>query len=157
MRDLHSNLQMVQSLDPAVTLTDRMGAPIDRQGYESVEHLVLVGTSGDALSPTLSLSLRLDESEDGSSWAPVGNDSDVVGGPVDPGGLFAVIDNVAADGGTYAIGYIGNARYSRKCGPPALPNIFKGNDHEPDPHHGASDRTCHPGGCQTAFAGGRDG
>ncbi|MEQ9518793.1 MAG: hypothetical protein RLN89_05060 [Parvibaculum sp.] len=113
MRDLHSNLKMVQSLDPAVTMTDRAGAPIDRQGYESVEHLVLVGASGETLSPALSLSLRLDESEDGSSWSPVTNDTDVVGGPVDPGGLFATIDDVAEDASTYAIGYVGNARFSR--------------------------------------------
>lgn len=108
-----TTFKLVQSLDPSVTRTGRAGAPVDRQGYESVEHLVLVGTSREALSPSLSIELRLDESEDGTSWLPVINDSDVVGGPISDVGIFATLDHVAKDGQTYAIGYRGDARYSR--------------------------------------------
>lgn len=113
MRDLHSNLGLVQSLDPAVTTASRVGAPIDRQGFESVEHIVLLGMSGDTLSPSVSLSLTLEESEDGSNWSAVVNDSDVLGASVDGNGTFALVDDGAEDGQPYAVGYVGDARYCR--------------------------------------------
>ncbi len=113
MRDLHSNLGVVQSLDPAVTTSTRVGAPIDRQGYESVEHIVSLGMSGDTLSPSVSLSLKLEESEDGSNWTAVLNDSDVLGHAVDGTGTFALVDDPSEDGRPIAIGYLGDARYCR--------------------------------------------
>ncbi|MEQ9144360.1 MAG: hypothetical protein RLO08_08380 [Parvibaculaceae bacterium] len=113
MRDLHSSLGLVQTLDPAVTSATRAGAPVDRQGYESVEHVVLVGTSGDTLSGSVSITLQLDESEDGAVWAPVVDDSHVLGASVDMTGAFALIDDVAEDGMAYSVGYVGDARYSR--------------------------------------------
>jgi len=113
MRDLHSNLGVVQSLDPAVTTATRVGAPIDRQGFESVEHIISLGMSGDTLSPSVSLSLKLEESEDGSNWSPVVNDSDVIGASVDGSGIFALVDDGAEDGQAYAVGYVGDARYCR--------------------------------------------
>lgn len=113
MRDLHSNLGFLQTLDPAVTTATRAGAPVDRQGFESVEHIVLVGTSADILSPTVTIQLQLDESDDGSTWSPVIADSDVLGGPIDGAGVFTTIDDPTEDGIAYAIGYVGDARYSR--------------------------------------------
>jgi len=113
MRDVHSNLGIVQSLDPAVTTATRVGAPIDRQGFESVEHIISLGMSGDTLSPSVSLSLKLEESEDGSNWSAVVNDSDVLGSSVDDSGTFALIDDGAEDGQAYAVGYVGDARYCR--------------------------------------------
>lgn len=113
MRDLHSNLGIVQSLDPAVTTSTRVGAPIDRQGYESVEHIVSLGVSGDTLSPSVSLSMKLEESEDGTNWTAVVNDSEVLGAAVDATGVFALVDDPAEDGQAIAIGYVGDARYCR--------------------------------------------
>ncbi|MAN63260.1 MAG: hypothetical protein CMI60_15080 [Parvibaculum sp.] len=113
MRDLHSNLGIVQSLDPAVTTATRVGAPIDRQGYESVEHIVSLGMSGDVLSPSVSLALRLEESEDGTNWTAIVNDSDVLGAAVDGSGIFALVDDSSEDGQAFAIGYVGDARYCR--------------------------------------------
>ncbi len=113
MRDLHSNLGLIQTLDPAVTTASRSGAPVDRQGYESVEHVILIGISGDTLSGANTISLQLDESEDGSLWSPVVDDSHVLGASVDVAGIFAVIDDGSEDGFAYAIGYVGDARYSR--------------------------------------------
>jgi hypothetical protein len=113
MRDLHSNPDLLQTLDPAVTKTTRAGAPIDRQGYETVKHVVLIGTSADTLSSSVFVSLQLDESEDGSTWSPVVNDSDVLGGSVDDAGVFATVDDSMEDGQAYAVGYVGDARYSR--------------------------------------------
>lgn len=113
MRDLHSNLGIVQSLDPAVTTSTRVGAPVDRQGYESVEHIVSLGVSGDTLSPSVSLSMKLEESEDGTNWTAVVNDSEVLGAVVDGTGVFALVDDPAEDGQAIAVGYVGDARYCR--------------------------------------------
>lgn len=113
MRDLHSNLSIVQSLDPAVTTSTRVGAPVDRQGYESVEHIVSLGVSGDTLSPSVSLSMKLEESEDGTNWTAVVNDSEVLGAVVDGTGVFALVDDPAEDGQAIAVGYVGDARYCR--------------------------------------------
>lgn len=113
MRDIHHNIAVVQTLDPAVTTADRVGAPVDRRGFEAAEHLVLVGASGDALSGSVFIELKLEHSEDGSNWSAVTLADDVLGGPVDSAGTFATVDAVAEDQTTYRIGYVGNARYSR--------------------------------------------
>lgn len=113
MRDLHSSLGLIQTLDPAVTTASRAAAPVDRQGFESVEHVVLIGVSGDTLSGSNTISLRLDESEDGSNWSPVIDDSHVLGVSIDEAGIFALIDDGSEDGLAHSVGYVGDARYSR--------------------------------------------
>lgn len=112
MKDLHHNLKTVQSLDPAVTTSARSGAPIDRQGFEAVEHIVLFGASDDTLSSTLKTEAKLEASEDGANWAAV-TDAKAVNGTVSAAGVFATVDAAAKAQKEYRIGYVGNARYSR--------------------------------------------
>jgi hypothetical protein len=112
MKDLHHNLKTVQSLDPAVTTGARSGAPIDRQGFEAVEHIVLFGASGDTLSPTLKFEAKLEASENGTDWSPV-TEAKAVNGAVSASGVFATVDAAAKAQKEYRIGYVGNARYSR--------------------------------------------
>lgn len=113
MRDIHHNIRTVQTLDPAVTASPRSGAPVDRRGFEAVEHIVLFGASGDTLSPALKMEAKLEASEDGTSWAPVTDARAVTGGPVSTGGVFATVDAAAKAQKEYRVGYVGNARYSR--------------------------------------------
>ncbi|MFZ3035379.1 MAG: hypothetical protein WA138_15365 [Parvibaculum sp.] len=113
MKDLHHNIQTVQTLDPAVTTANRAGAPVDRRGFESVEHIVLFGASGDTLSGTLKFDVKLEASEDGSNWATVTEADDINGGPISAAGIFATVDSTSLDQTDYRIGYVGNARYSR--------------------------------------------
>jgi hypothetical protein len=113
MKDLHHNIKTVQTLDPAVTTTTRVGAPVDRRGFESVEHIVLIGASGDTLSETLYMAAKLEASEDGTTWEPVTDGGAVIGGPVSGSGIFATIASDQAAQMEYRIGYLGNARYSR--------------------------------------------
>ena len=113
MKDLHHNIKTVQTLDPAVTTTNRAGAPVDRQGFESVEHIVLFGASGDTLSESVRTDVKLEASEDGSNWLAVSDADDVNGGPISAGGIFATVDSTSLDQTDYRIGYVGNARYSR--------------------------------------------
>jgi hypothetical protein len=113
MKDLHHNIKTVQTLDPAVTTAARVGAPVDRRGFESVEHIVLFGASGDALSGSLKTDVKLEASEDGSNWVAVIDADDINGGPISTAGIFATVNSLSVDQMAYRIGYVGNARYSR--------------------------------------------
>lgn len=113
MRDIHSRIKTVQTLDPAVTTSARSGAPVDRQGFESVEHIVQFGASGDTLSGSKKTDVKLEHSEDGSNWAAVTDAKAVNGGPVDASGYFATVNSAGTAQKEYRIGYVGNARYSR--------------------------------------------
>ncbi|MCE9650580.1 MAG: hypothetical protein K8R18_13235 [Parvibaculum sp.] len=112
MKDLHHNLKTVQTLDPAVTTGARSGAPVDRQGFEAVEHIVLFGASGDTLSSALKLEAKLEASENGTDWSAV-TDAKAVNGAVSASGVFATVDAAAKAQKEYRVGYAGNARYSR--------------------------------------------
>tara|TARA_R110000824_G_scaffold366730_2_gene555681 strand:- start:213806 stop:214237 length:432 start_codon:yes stop_codon:yes gene_type:complete len=113
MKDLHHNIKTVQTLDPAVTTANRAGAPVDRAGFEAVEHIVLFGASGDTLSGTVKTDVKLEASEDGSNWAAVTDASHVLGALPDENGIFASVESDEAAQVEYRIGYVGHARYSR--------------------------------------------
>lgn len=113
MRDLHSYIALIQTLTPATRTADANGAGVDRQGFESVEHLVFVGLSGDVLSGALKIDLKLEESDDNVTFTAVTAAEDVVGGTVAAGGIFATIDDPSEDETAFRIGYVGGKRYSR--------------------------------------------
>lgn len=113
MKDIHHNIKTVQTLDPAVTTAARVGAPVDRRGFASVEHVVLVGASGDTLSAALKIEAKLETSEDGTIWSAVTDAKAVHGGPVTSAGVFMTLDAAAKAQAEYRIGYAGEARYSR--------------------------------------------
>tara|TARA_R110002110_G_scaffold24174_8_gene90972 strand:+ start:224 stop:655 length:432 start_codon:yes stop_codon:yes gene_type:complete len=113
MKDLHHNIKTVQTLDPANTTASRAGAPVDRRGFEAVEHIAMFGASGDALSGSIKTDVKLEASEDGTNWLPVTHANEVNGGPVSETGVFATVNSTAVDQTAYRIGYVGHARYSR--------------------------------------------
>jgi hypothetical protein len=113
MNDLHHNIRTVQTLDPAVTTTNRAGAPVDRRGFGAVEHIVLFGASGDTLSGALKTDVKLEASDNGSDWTPVTNAVDILGGPISGTGVFATVDDDDLAQMEHRIGYVGAARYSR--------------------------------------------
>ncbi|MGV8996392.1 MAG: hypothetical protein ACOH12_05550 [Parvibaculaceae bacterium] len=113
MKDIHSKIKTVQTLDPANTTAARSSAPVDRQGFESVEHVVMFGASADTLSGAKKFDVRLEASEDGTTWANVTDAKAVNGGPVDANGYFATVSAAGLAQKEYRIGYVGNARYSR--------------------------------------------
>jgi hypothetical protein len=114
-RDLHSNIRVRQVLDPQLLTGTDDSTPCDaadHQGFQSVEHVVFVGASGDTLSGSLKIELAIEESEDGESFEPV-TDAGAVIGSVDEDGIFAVIDGAGEDAALYRVGYLGSKRYSR--------------------------------------------
>ena len=112
MRDLHNKVAVRQTLAPAVATSDRTSAAADRRGFESVEHIVALGASGDALTSSRRIDLRLEHSHDDTAWEPV-SDADVLGVVVDANGVFATIDDATLDESVYSAGYVGGRRYSR--------------------------------------------
>ncbi len=123
MRDLHNNIKIVKAISSR-TITgssDVNGADVDLQGYESLEHIVIVGNASgsDTLSGSLKLDLILQEADADSTGGAAGTysnvtDSDlVIGGSVDSNGIFATIDSNTEDDNVFSIGYIGAKRFSR--------------------------------------------
>jgi len=112
MRDLHNQVAVRHTLAPATHATTATGTTVDRRGFESVDHAVTLGASGDTLSPSVSITLKLEHSHDGSGWEAA-TDADALGPTLGAAGAFAVIDDTAEDGTTYRVGYVGGRRYSR--------------------------------------------
>jgi len=114
MRDLHNNVDVKEALEAIVVNNDTegTGSTIDLQGYNSAEMAVSVGQSGDTLSGSLFLEVKLQHSDDGSAWSAVGA-ADMLGAVPDANGRFALIDDPAEDGVVVAVGYIGSKRYIR--------------------------------------------
>lgn len=121
MRDLHNNINVLKSVaaQKAQGTTDITGADVDVQGFESLEHVVTVGTSGDTLSGALKMDLILEHADADSTGGAAGiysaviSADDVVGGTVDASGIFASVNSNALANAVYKIGYIGAKRFTR--------------------------------------------
>jgi hypothetical protein len=119
MFDLHNNIKVVGAYAPIIITADADGGTVDRQGFESVEHVVFLGATGDTLSGSVYAELVLQHSDNGSTWVDVTSADDVLVGndgvsaAPDANGVFATIDANAEDERHFRIGYRGGKRYSR--------------------------------------------
>lgn len=115
MRDTHSNVKTVQTLSPAVYTSDQNGAAVDSQGFDSIEHAVTVGITGDTLSGSVKLDLKLQHGDlaDSSDMANVTSANDVIPDTALTTGIFSTIDDNAEDDVVVKIGYRGDKRFSR--------------------------------------------
>lgn len=137
MRDLHSNLKLVQAVKAQVIGgTDVQSAAIDLLGYNSAEILIDVGTAGDTLGSTVSFDVIVTHSDDNSSYAAVAA-GDILGNNA-PGsnGEILTIDADAEAAKVYQFGYIGNKRYlkievesdgTHSTGTPFAVSVIKGH------------------------------
>ena len=113
MRDVHNNVALQQCLDPVVATADKNGAGVDLQGYDGCELAALIGQSGDTLSSSAKIDIKIEESDDNSTFSAVTSADDVLGGTPDSSGIFATIDAATEDEAVYRIGYVGGKRYAR--------------------------------------------
>jgi len=115
MNDLHHNIKPVTTLLPVVTTADKDGASVDRQGFQSVEHIIHLGAPGDTFSGSLKFDFFLEESDDPSSnFAGVTDANSLLGDfPLAADGHFLTVDANGECSQLYRIGYRGNKRYSR--------------------------------------------
>jgi hypothetical protein len=119
MRDLFSNVALFATLSPAVYTGDQNGAAVDSAGFDSITHVVHVGTTGDTLSGALKIDFKLQDSDDGTNWFPVTRYLDVKQSKVAPyqaidaNGIFLTVDSNLEDDAIFKIGYIGYRKFSR--------------------------------------------
>ena len=113
MQDLKSNLAFDESLNAIVKDADTNCTAIDSQGFSSVTHIVNVGAPGITFSSSNKIDIKLEDSDDNSSFSAVTANTSVTGGTVDSNGIFQTIDANGDCNAVYAIGYVGGKRYSR--------------------------------------------
>lgn len=122
MRDLHNNVSMDQLLKAAAVTTTQTSSSADRQDYDSLEFLIAFGAvTNIANSPQPTWSVKLQDSDDDSTFADVTNSDYVLTGaaqspvtaPDSSTGVFLTIDAAAEDDETYRVGYVGPKRYCR--------------------------------------------
>ncbi len=107
MRDLHNNIKAVRAISPVVVADDtaQVGQIIDRQGFESLEFVILTGTLADA-DATFAVLVEHGDASDLSDADAVA-DNDLLGTEADAS--FTAAD----DNAVKKIGYKGEKRYVR--------------------------------------------
>ena len=113
MRDLKTNIGVVQSLAPAERSSDANGTGVDLQGFASATIVIDMGAEGITLSSTNKIEIELEHSDDNSTFTDVTSSADVIGATPDSNGVIATFDDVAEAPAVSTVGYIGGKRYIR--------------------------------------------
>ncbi len=107
MQDISSNISVTQLLTPVMSTTAKTSTSIDLQGFQACLVLIHIGFSLDTLGAGLFWTLKLQHSDNNSTW------SDVVAADVNSGVTSYVVNSAALDEAVYKFGYLGNKRYLR--------------------------------------------
>lgn len=111
MRDLASNLKVVQAIGPETLAADNTPAAIDRIGFESVMFAIGVGIGGTTFSGTNKIEFVMTHSDDDTTYIPV-IDDDLQGVPVGvTGGIVKSLKTAHAAADVTKVGYVGGKRY----------------------------------------------
>lgn len=113
MQDLHNNITPRRVISPVSVAdnTAQVGQIIDRQGYGSLEYIILLGSIADA-DATFAVLLEESDASDMSGAVSVA-DADLLGTEAQAGFQFD------SDNGVRKLGYKGNRRYTRLTITPA--------------------------------------
>lgn len=112
MRDLYHNILVTQHLDPVVATATKTSTVIDLQGYGSASVVFALGNSGDTLSGSVYWTLKLQHSDDDSSYADV-TTADIIDA------LTSVaVNDPNKDATVYSFGYCGSKRYLKAVATP---------------------------------------
>jgi hypothetical protein len=71
MQDLYHNVLVQQALNPINSTVTRTSSAIDLQGFDSASVIFAIGTSGDTLSGSVFWTLKIQHSDDDSTYADV--------------------------------------------------------------------------------------
>jgi len=112
MRDLYHNVLATQHLNPVVSTTTKTSTAIDLQGYNSAIVLFSMGLSGDTLSGSVYWTLKLQHSDDNSTY------TDLAAGDLNSSSLTSVVNSSALDETVYNFGYQGAKRYLKAVATP---------------------------------------
>lgn len=114
-RDASSDSNKIHGLSAQVLTGDANSASANLADYHGCEALVNVGASGDTLSGSVYIELKLQESDDDAAWSDCADAdiSDPVTSTTGDTGVFAVIDDPAEDEVSPSCAYLGNKQYVR--------------------------------------------
>ncbi len=112
MRDLYHNVLVSQHLSPVVSTATKTSSAIDLQGYNAASVVFSIGQSGDTLSGSLYWTLKLQHSDDDSTY------TDTVLADLNNSALTVVVNSSSLDRATYNFGYQGAKRYLKAVATP---------------------------------------
>ena len=112
MRDIYHNIAIVQPLNTVVATTTKTSTTIDIQSFESLMVLFSLGIAGDTLSGSIYWTLKLQHSDDDSTYA------DVPAASLLNGANSIVIDSLTKDETAVLFGYSGGKRYVKAVATP---------------------------------------
>ncbi len=112
MRDLYHNILVSQHLSPVVSTAAKTSTAIDLQGYNSANVVFSIGLAGDTLSGSVYWTLKLQHSDDDSTYA------DVTLSDLNNSALTVVVNSSSLDRATYGFGYQGAKRYLKAVATP---------------------------------------
>jgi len=96
-----------------VTGSSVLGDGIDLQGFNSAFFIVNVGANGGTLDGSNRVALRIDDSDDNSTFDEVTDTGKTGGFSVTSSGSFQVIEQDSEANQTYKVAYTGDKRYIR--------------------------------------------
>jgi hypothetical protein len=112
VKDVKSNLKLVNSILPQLSSTDKTGSAVDTQDSVGVMCVAHIGTSGDTLSGSVKIEMEVQHSDESGSGFVACADADINAAVTGTNtGTFAVIDAAADDDAIYKCNYIGSKRY----------------------------------------------
>lgn len=136
MKDIHSDMTVVQAIGAVVLSADNTPAAIDLQGYNSAEIVLAIGIGGITFDATNKVEFKLTHSDDDSTYEAVDID-DVLGlDTVGTGGIIKSLVAAHAAAACYRVGYIGGRRYlklladfsgTHGAGTPVAAMVIKGH------------------------------
>jgi hypothetical protein len=112
MRDLYHSVLVTQFLNPVVSTTTKTSSTIDLQGFNSANVIFAVGQAGDTLSVSLYWTLKLQHSDDDSTYV------DLASTDVSTGTTSTVLNATTLDKAAYGFGYVGGKRYLKAVATP---------------------------------------
>ncbi|WP_018391057.1 hypothetical protein [Ancylobacter sp. FA202] len=111
MRDIISNMAVVEAVPPAAYAADNTPAAIDLRGFDAAMLAIHVGVGGIAFSGTNKVEFKLTHSDDDATYAAVTID-DVQGlDSVGAGGIVKALIAAHAAPSITRVGYVGNKRF----------------------------------------------
>lgn len=110
MRDIASNLKVIQAIGPETLSADNTPIAVDRLGYETLMFAIGVGVGGITFSGTNKIEFVMTHSDDDTTYANV-TDGDVQGVTGVTNGIVKSLKTAHAAADVTKIGYIGDKRY----------------------------------------------
>lgn len=112
MRDIYHNVAVSQALNPQTATTTRTSSTIDTQSFDALDVVFVLGAPGDTLSGSIYWTLKIQHSDDDSSYA------DVPAASLNSPNATVVVDANAKASQSYGFGYSGGKRYVKAVATP---------------------------------------